>query len=248
MKGIIIQARLGSTRLPNKMIRPFYNEKGIFELLVVKIKFAFPDLKIVVATTTNPIDDKIFNLCKQIGVDCFRGSESNVLQRFIKAAEKYNINKIVRVCADNPFLNMLALRQLIVHIDTSTADYISYKNSDNKPTILTHYGFWAEMVTLKALKKAFTSTTNTLYLEHVTNFIYSNPDEFNIDLIPISSKIEVYNNVRMTLDTQEDFDLLQEIYMNTAEFNGKPEDLVEKVTKNKIWLIKMEEQIIKNEK
>lgn len=248
MLGVIIQARLGSSRLPNKMTKPFYQEKGVFELLTSKIRFAFPDLKIVVATTTNDRDNELVDICKKLNVKYHRGSENNVLLRFIETAEKYNINKIVRVCADNPFLNMLALKELIDYGDQLSYDYISFKSSEGKPTILTHYGFWAEMLTLQALQKVLNLTNNPLYLEHVTNFIYSHPMDFNLDFISISTKIETYDKVRMTLDTLDDFNLLQEIYTTIPDFNGKPEELIEIVAKRKDWIRNMEIQMIKNEK
>ena len=180
MTGIIIQARIGSTRLPKKMTKAFFNDKGIFELITEKILKYFPNITIVVATSINPVDDEIEKLCQKIGVKCFRGSENNVLQRFIDAAEKFNISKIIRVCADNPFINMLALKNLIEFSTNSNADYISYKTSLNKPSILTHYGLWAEYVSINALLKVSKLTQDKFFTEHVTNFLYNNENLFDI--------------------------------------------------------------------
>lgn len=248
MTGIIVQARLGSTRLPQKMVKPFYGGKGVFELITEKIIKYFPELIVIVATTKNPLDDELENLCKKLGVTCYRGSENNVLERFIQTAEKHKLSKIVRVCADNPFLNIQALKGLIEVGNKSKADYISYKTSQNKPTILTHYGFWAEIVRLTALKKVQQLTSDKLYLEHVTNFIYKNPDIFTLELLPIPKEIESYSNVRMTLDTKEDFDLLQEIYQSNPDFNGPTQELINLVAENTNWLNRMKSQILKNEK
>jgi spore coat polysaccharide biosynthesis protein SpsF len=248
MIGIIIQARLGSTRLPQKMLKPFFNGKGIFELITSRIIDNFPTIPIVVATTTNPLDNEIEKLCQKLNVNCFRGSENNVLQRFIETAEKYQISKIVRVCADNPFLNLIALKELIEYGSNSSADYISFRTSFNKPTILTHYGLWAEMVSTNALIKASKITDDKLHLEHVTNFIYLNENLFELDLIEIPSSIEQYSNVRMTLDTIDDFMLLQEIYEKIPNLDTSTEMLIQTVASNKIWTEKMNNQIIQNTK
>lgn len=246
--GFIIQARLGSTRLPRKMIKPFFEGKGIFEIIVEKIKKNFPTTTIVVATSDNAIDDALEKICKRLDVKCFRGSENNVLDRFIKAAESNGISKIVRVCADNPFLNSIELQTLITKGLESESDYIAFETSKGKPTILTHYGFWAEVVTLSALKKIQSLTNDLLYQEHVTNFIYKNPDLFTISMISIAPEVENNERIRMTLDTEEDFNLLKEIYSENPNFHKSSKELVEIVSKNKTWLEKMEFQIIKNQK
>jgi spore coat polysaccharide biosynthesis protein SpsF (cytidylyltransferase family) len=246
--GIIIQARLGSKRLPGKMILPFFNEKGIFELITEKIKKDFPDFKIVVATSTNTIDNELENMCNKLAIKCFRGSENNVLDRFINAAESNGISKIIRICADNPFLNMVELHKLVDKATESTADYISFQTSENKPTITTHYGFWAEVVTIEALRKVQNLTTDILYQEHVTNFIYANPQLFNIRLITIPKEVEQNEEIRMTLDTQQDFNLLKEIYSENSNFNQSPKELIDIVTKNQNWLDQMKKQILKNQK
>jgi len=246
--GIIIQARLGSTRLPMKMIKPFFEGQGVFEIITKKIKNEFPNNNILVATSDNFIDNGLENICKRLDVDCFRGSEKNVLDRFIKAAELYGFSKIIRVCADNPFLNMEGLKELVSVAKKSNADYISFQTSKSVPTITTHFGFWAELVSLKALKKVQNLTSGLLYQEHVTNYIYNNPELFNINMIRISNKIENNKSIRMTLDTIEDFLLLQEIYLENSEFNDSIEELISIVSQNTEWLNKMEIQILENQK
>ena len=248
MTGIIIQARISSTRLPKKMTKSFFNDKGIFELITEKILYFFPNTTIVVATSSNPVDDEIEKLCLKLGVQCFRGSENNVLQRFIDAAVKFNISKIIRICADNPFLNMLALKELIEYSTNSNADYISYKTSLNKPSILTHYGLWAEYISINALLKVSKLTQDRFFTEHVTNFVYSNENLFDIDFILIPYTIEQHSNVRLTLDTQEDFLLLQEIYKNVPNIDISTEMLIQTVVKHEKWTEKMNKQIIQNSK
>jgi spore coat polysaccharide biosynthesis protein SpsF len=214
MTGIIIQARLGSTRLPQKMIIPFYKNKGILEILISRIMEHDLNLPIILATTDNPKDNTLEKIAMDFGINIFRGSEKNVLERFIKAAEQYEIDKIIRVCADNPFLDILALEYLMQSFMNIDVDYWCYALSNNTPTIKTHYGFWAEGVKLSALKKIKNNTTNSLFLEHVTNYIYSNPEYFTIHFEQIKQTIEAQRNIRLTIDTQVDFQLGQNIFEN----------------------------------
>lgn len=217
MIGIIIQARLGSSRLPNKMVLPFYNNKGVFEIIVRKLKKEFNEIPIIVSTTTNSIDSKLVELCKDIGVGFYRGSENDVLQRFIDTSKEYGISKIIRICADNPFIDINYLSEVIDNFKNEDLDYCSFKTSKGVPTILTHYGFWGEAVSLSALIKVKELTKDEFYYEHVTNFIYSNPNLFRIKLIFMPTKVEDFKNIRMTIDTKADFLLLQEIYSESKK-------------------------------
>ena len=89
MTGIIIQARCGSSRLPNKMVLPFYQSQSILSILLSRLKKKITSTPIIVATTTNLKDDLITTICKQHNIPYYRGSENDVLQRFIDAAEFY---------------------------------------------------------------------------------------------------------------------------------------------------------------
>ena len=215
--AVILQARTGSTRLPNKMLMPFYEDKCILEILLERIKHEAPLIadKLIVATSSNKGDDRIEELCNKIGVKCFRGSEDDVLTRFIDAAKSYNVSKIIRVCADNVFLDINLLEKLYEKLDKSTYDYASYCTSDGTPSIRTHFGFWTEGVSLSALEKIREMTNEKLFHEHVTNYIYSNPEQFTIDLQNINETIkdiESHSNLRLTIDTIEDFNISKDIY------------------------------------
>lgn len=249
MLGIIIQARTGSTRLPNKMVLPFYQDSGVLELIVNKIKRSINEYPIVIATTTNPNDDAIVEIANKCSVSYFRGSENNVLSRFIECSNKNNFNKIIRICADNPFIDIEGLKQLINEFDKSDVDYCSYKTSKGIPSILTHFGFWCEAVTLSALETTSKLTNDSLYLEHVTNFIYTNPNLFKLSFLPIVEKVEQREDVRMTLDTEQDFNLLKTIYSKCIEENIHTiEDIISFVSGNKEWVYLMKQQIDANTK
>lgn len=207
--GVVIQVRTGSTRLPNKSILPFYRNKGVFELMLEKLLSAV-EIPIIVATTTNSNDDIIVDIVKRFkSVNIFRGSENNVLQRFIEASEQYSLNKIIRVCSDNPFIETYSLKKLINVFSVKELDYLGYC-IDGIPSIKTHYGFWAEAVSFDSLVRTAGLTSEQHYIEHVTNFIYSNPEKFKVDFI--DSDYIFDSRLRLTMDTFEDFILQKKIF------------------------------------
>lgn len=248
MIGIIIQARTGSTRLPKKMTLPFFEGKGIFETMLVRIKEAKLHIPVVLATTTNSADDILEKIALNHESDVFRGSEQNVLDRFIKAGEKYKLDKIIRVCADNPFLDMNSLVLQIEEFNKANFDYWCYALSDNTSTIKTHFGFWAEGVKLSALKKISKFTSEKKYLEHVTNYIYSNPNQFSIHFEPINRSIEIEKYIRLTIDTEGDFYLGQEIFNDLHRLNLPitSRNVLEYLQERPIYFEKMKNEITKN--
>ena len=155
---------------------------------------------------------------------------------------------MVRVCADNPFLNVLDLKELIAFYEEEDADYLSYGTSQGIPAILTHFGFWAEIVKTETLKKVSKCTQEPLFIEHVTNFIHTQPERFKIKLLPIATQIEKHKNLRLTVDTKEDFELTKKIYKHLSDLNQRPEKLVQEIVLNSNWLNEMKIQIDKNKK
>lgn len=245
--SIIIQARTGSTRLPNKMIKPFYEDKSLLEIIISRLKEV--GILIIVATTTNDNDNSIQQIALSQNVNVFKGDENDVLSRFIEAAKKFNVKKIIRVCADNPLLDIEGLVNLKDSFIKSEVDYWCYSTNENLPTIKTHYGFWAEGVTLDTLIKVQNHTTEKIYREHVTNYIYSHADQFSIHFEHIHPNIEK-NKVRLTIDTQQDFELIKTIYSELINDNIKLNalEISTYVTNKPNWLKIMEKEIHLNSK
>ena len=246
--AIIIQARTGSTRLPNKMILPFYKDKGILEIILTRINKKYSKkYKIILATTTNKNDNKIEEIGKKIGIDVYRGSETNVLKRFIDTAIEYDAESIVRVCADNPLLEIEHIENLINEGVKNNYDYVSYKFNENTPVIKSHLGLFTEYTNVKTLKKVIELTNDKYYFEHVTNYIYENDKSFNIKFLDLSK--ELYNKqYRFTLDTIEDFTTLQKIYSDISEEKLSLRNIVEYVEQNLVLKEKMLTQIKQNTK
>lgn len=237
-----IQARTGSTRLPNKVLLPFFNKKSILDLIVQKIKDNFKGIPLVVCTSDNEQDDQIVNFCLQNNINYFRGSENNVLKRFVDAAKIFNAKKLIRICADNPFLDIDFLKELIEYnINEPNADYWSYKTSQQVPVIKTHFGFFAEIVTTNALERVSNYTNDQLYFEHVTNYIYSD-NRFDVKLKLLPDYLKDRTDLRFTIDDEQDFLILKEVYTHCNSVNYNIKEIISFVEKNPLIL----ESMIKN--
>lgn len=245
----IIQARLGSTRLPGKILLPFYEDKSILDLLIAKLK-QVKNARIILATSVNSVNDPLTAIAKNNGIECFRGSENDVLQRFIDAAEAFDANKIIRVCSDNPFLELNSINRLIDFAEHHYQyDYISF-NVNGIPSIKTHYGFWTEYVKLDALKKVTSLTDDSLYHEHVTNFIYTHPESFDYHLLDTPQSLLSHGKIRLTIDTETDFKNAQKVYGELIRITPYPtiEQIVHFLDNHPSFYQTMEQEISKNSK
>lgn len=251
--GLVLQARVGSSRLPQKMIKPFFEEKGVFELLLDRLCKFFPEIPIFLATSTNIENNPLINIAKKYNIKSYRGSENNVLERFIETSQKYNIKNIIRICCDNPFLDMDELKKLISFAKlANNLDYISF-SINNKPTILSHFGFWTEYTNLEALQKAYIFINNNskiqFHREHVTSYLYTNPEIFKIKLLDTPSLLKNREDIRLTLDTINDFNLLSKIYKgiySNYKDNFNIINIIRYLDKNPKYKIQMIDEIKQN--
>ncbi len=242
--GFIIQARLGSTRLPNKILKLFNGKPLIIHIFERIEKFKLP---IIIATTDNVKDDTLFRLLQENDIQTFRGSENNVLERFIQAAKQNEITDIIRICSDNPFLDLEYLEKLInIWEYDSVSDYLSFEFKE-KPVILSHFGIFAEIVKVDALfKVAYKFPDNKLFSEHVTNGVYLNTSIFKINLLNLDEELTPYEGIRLTIDTQEDFDNVSTLILKMENKNFK--QIANFITSEKLLFRKMKQIIINNQK
>lgn len=216
--GIIVQARLGSTRLPGKILKLFYDENTLLETLLEKLH-KVKDVSVIIATSESANDDRLESFLKNKGEVVFRGSENDVLSRFVQAARANGIDGIVRICSDNPFIDVEGINELIESSLCSDADYIGFR-INGKPSILTHFGFWGEFVRLSALEKvAKTTAEGTPAHEHVTYYIYNHPDEYKCKWIKAPQFLQGREDIRLTVDTPEDFANAQTVYADLMAEN-----------------------------
>lgn len=201
----IVQARMGSTRLPGKVMMKICG-KPVLMHVIDRLKVCKLLDKIVIATTTcnqeNIIFDAVENYDSSIGL--FRGSEENVLERYYLAAKKFNVDVIVRVTSDDPLIDPVLIDDLINEYLKNDCDYAS--NSIIKTFPL---GLDAEVFSFNVLSKAYKNSTFDYEREHVTPYIKDNPDKFKLLNVPNNVDLSY---LRWTLDTKEDFEFIEEVY------------------------------------
>ena len=213
--GFFVQARTSSTRLPGKTMLPFYQGKTILQLIIERLLDRFPDIPVFLLTTTNPKDTVIVEQFQDYPLTVFRGDEDNVLKRFTDAATEYGIQDIIRICSDNPFILPEFVEELVEH-PMEGLDYLSH-SFEQIPAMKCHFGFFAERVKADSLKKAAQSTMDKLYLEHVTNFVYSNPEQFHVQFIETRELLKDIRFTRLTIDTEADFKLASSLYEEVSQ-------------------------------
>lgn len=171
------------------------------------------DLPIIIATGGLDKNKGLLPHALKNGIPLFNGSEDDVLKRFIDCADRYNLQKILRVCADNPFIDYELARKIIDISLSSEHDYVSYK-VNHQPAILSHYGFFSEMVSYDALVKAHSNSDSSSDKEHVTPYIYNHPEQFSVRLEDAPSEIINEKDIRLTVDTETDFKNASEVLKN----------------------------------
>ena len=206
--GAIIQARASSARLPGKIFKELPYDSGITVLqqVIRRTKRAKRLALVVVATTTRKEDNTTAKIVKKEGVGCFRGSEKDVLTRFYDAAKENKLDIIVRICADCPCVDVDIIDHVIKKHLQQKVDYTS--NCLKKTYSL---GFNVEVFNFLALRQAYTNAFSDDEREHVTPYIYNNPRKFKIETVKASGILNA-PEIRITLDTKNDYVLLCAIY------------------------------------
>lgn len=199
---VIIQARMGSTRLPGKILKKV-NGKPLLAYQLERVQQSKCIDKIVIATTIEQKDEPIVEFCEQYGVEYYRGSENDVLARYYEAAEQFGGDIIVRLTSDCPIIDPIVIDETIrYYIDhASEFDYVSNTIERTYPR-----GLDTEVFSRDALEKSYKDATLERDREHVTAYIYSNPEKFRIGSITNPQNLGHY---RWTVDTTEDFQLVE---------------------------------------
>lgn len=192
--GIILQARMGSSRLPGKVLKPFGHTTLLGWILERLGELPWP---VVVATSDLPGDDEIERYCHDTGATCFRGSEQDVLDRYFQCARSYRFGHVVRLTGDNPFPDIGMLRLLAETHLSSKADYT---HSFGEMPV----GTGAEVFSFKALQRCWEEGWAEHHREHVNEYILDHPSEFRISRVSIPTG-KLAPGLRLTIDTEEDY-------------------------------------------
>lgn len=198
----VIQARLGSTRLPGKVLLDL---QGIPILghVVRRTRAASRIARVIVATTTLSQDDPVADWCKSAGVACFRGSAADVLDRYAACLEVWPCRRLVRITADCPLIDPGVVDEVIALHETGEFDYVSNLHPPTFP-----HGLDAEVVSAKILKRVSEEATLPSHREHVTLFIRENLDLFRFGNVTFGRDASGF---RVTIDRPEDYEFLKSL-------------------------------------
>lgn len=203
----IVQARMGSERLPGKVIKPILDQPMILYTLNRLKRSKYSD-QIIVATSDKEQERPLVNVVKSNGFEIFRGSEYNVLKRYVDTCREYGGDIIVRITGDCPLIDPTIVDNVISYYIMYDFDYVRL---DVPNTFIR--GFDVEVFSNDVLMHTFEEVSsvdnNKKYKEHVTLYIYENPHKFNIGYVKGN---KLYNkNYRLCVDTIEDFELIEKI-------------------------------------
>jgi spore coat polysaccharide biosynthesis protein SpsF len=218
----IIQARMGSTRLPGKILKTIQGKPMLWHI-VNRLKNVEPLKNVVIATSDNPLDDQVFKMAKANSISCFRGSESDVLKRFYDAAVFAEAEYVIRITGDCPLVDPIIINDLItLYFDkpydfcgiATGAGVANQSNINRFPD-----GLDAEMLSFKVLKETHNEACVDFQREHVTPFIWKNKERY--DSATLFSTTGDYSDLRWTVDNQVDFDFVEWIYKMLYPVNNE---------------------------
>lgn len=202
----MIQARMGSSRLPGKVMKEVVG-KPLLEHIIYRLSFCEKIDKIIVISSDEIENEPIKNLCDKINIDCFLGNENDVLDRYYRAAINFNLNdndSIVRITADCPLIDPKIVDEVIVKHLENNYDYTTN-------TLIRTYpdGLDCEVFTLTILRDMWDKAKLKSEREHVTLFIKNNPDNYKLG--NLEQNVDL-SDLRWTVDEKEDFILIKNIY------------------------------------
>ncbi len=199
----IVQARMGSTRLPGKVLMDLGGQT-VLARVIRRLGRATRISGVAIATTTMSGDDAIERECEHLRVRCFRGSEDDVLDRYYRAAKEFRGAAIVRVTADCPLIDPEIVDRTIEVFVREGADYANNTNPRTFPR-----GLDAEVFTFDALERAWSEARRPYEREHVTPYLYEHTELFR--LASLQNPVN-HSRHRWTLDTEEDLELIRQLY------------------------------------
>ena len=203
----IVQARMGSTRLPNKSLL-YLNGHPVIEWVTTRaMKSRFCN-KLIVAIPNTEDNNILYDYLMSKEISTFRGDENNVLSRYVSIANTQGATHIVRICADNPFICPRALDQLVASSLTRKHDYVYNHVPRNN---LYPDGLGAEIITYDALMRIDTMATLPEYREHIFNYLLANAEEFSISTLDPSDPQLQHPNLKLDLDTIYDYMFLSRL-------------------------------------
>lgn len=227
---IIMQARMGSTRLPGKVLKEVRG-KPLMHYEVERLRRVSLARQLVIATTTHLKDQPVIDYCLGANIPFFRGSEEDVLNRYYCTAREFGADVIVRVTADCPLIDPEVVDQ-VIHFYLENYPQYDYVSNTLERTF--PRGMDVEVFSFPGLSEAEQQAQNPVEREHVTPFFYRYPNKFHLGSI---KNITDQSRYRLTVDTPEDFELIRRIlevlYPENPNFSLK--DVLGLLERNPDW-------------
>jgi len=204
----VIQARIGSSRLPGKVILPLADKPLLIRMYerVASSEYAG---KIVVAITEDPEDNELFQLCKQNNIEVFRGNTFDLLDRHYQVAKKNNAYTVIKIPSDCPLIDPKIIDKVILYYinNKERFDFVSNLHPSSYPD-----GNDVEIMSFKALEDAWINANKDFEREHTTPYIWENPDKFRIGNVLWKKNVDYSMTHRFTIDYKEDYEFIKKVY------------------------------------
>ena len=204
----VIQARTGSTRLPNKVLRPLAG-KPLLVRMVERVTAAQLAGTVVVATTREPADDPLVAMCRDAGFNCYRGDSNDLLDRHYQVGKLYQASAVIKIPSDCPLIDPRVIDRVIAHSLASPEryDFVSNLHPATYPD-----GNDVEIMSMPALEIAWREARRPLEREHTTPFLWENPGRFRIDNVAWETGLDYSMSHRWTIDYEADYQFIAAIY------------------------------------
>lgn len=211
--GVVVFCRMGSTRLPGKVLMDVAG-RPLLGRLLDQLKVLSSERKTVIATTSEALDDPIIDFAEKEQIDCFRGHPTDTLDRGIACAEYFGFKYFARVCGDSPFMNPRLIRALFEIFEKSDVDIVTNIFPRTFPA-----GISGEIISVDTLRSVEALTGDPQDREHMTRFIYDNPFRFQIR--NVESHNDTYQGVHLAVDTERDLERARWIASNMDPNSGE---------------------------
>ncbi|MCW5846160.1 MAG: glycosyltransferase family protein [Anaerolineae bacterium] len=204
----VIQARTGSTRLPDKVLLPLAGQP-LLTRMVERVLAASRIGTVVVATTTQAADDPIDDLCRAEGFPCYRGDADDLLDRHYQAGKLYNASAVIKIPSDCPLIDPRVIDRVITYYldHLGRFDYVSNLHPATYPD-----GNDVEIIAMEALATAHREAARPLEREHTTPFLWENPHRFRIGNVTWETGLDYSMSHRWTIDYKEDYHFIAAVY------------------------------------
>ena len=223
----IIQARMGSTRLPGKVLMEV-NGRPLLAYQLDRISKSKKLDRVIVATSTLEKDNAIENFCKDYGVDCYRGSENDVMSRYYECAKKYNPDTVVRMTADCPLIDPEIIDKVVQKFECDNVDYCG--NTVPPESSRFPDGSDVEVFSMKALERSNVEVKDTRLREHVTFQFWQDKNYTSNQY----TQEKNWSKYRITVDYSEDFEVVEYVFseLKVKKIFGSLDEIIKIIDNN----------------